>query len=84
MEDNNFCPEEDNGRGGYYAFYFWTDENNAPAVLSEVEGYPMHFNTKEEALEWINKQLDTNVNITWCVTKGDEWKMKALKNMYND
>ena len=81
VQDNEY-PAEDNGRGGYYAFYFWTERNNAPAVLSEVEGYPIHFDTKEEVLEWINKQVDSNVNITWCVTKGNEWDMETLKNMY--
>ena len=74
------CPSYE--KCGYFAFYFWTDRNNAPAVLSEVDGYPKYFETKEEAIAWVDSQVDTNCNITWCVTKSDEWKIEKLKSLY--
>lgn len=71
------CPS-DNGKPTYAVFYFWTRQNNAPRVLREVSGYPKIFDTKEEAVKWISDHVDDNVNITYCITKGDQWDLAAL------
>ena len=71
------CPS-DNRKPTYTVFYFWTRQNNAPRVLREVSGYPKIFDTKEEAVKWISDHVDDNVNITYCITKGDEFDLAAL------
>lgn len=71
----------DNGKPTYTVFYFWTRQNNAPCVLREVSGYPKIFDTKKEAVKWISEHVDNNVNITYCITKGDEYDLTALTSL---
>lgn len=66
----------------YYVFYFWTDKNNAPGMLNNIDGYPKWFKTKKEAIKWISDNVDNNCNITYCITRTNEWSIKKLKDLY--
>lgn len=65
----------------YNVFFFWTTKNNAPRVLREVDGYPIEFTNKEDAVQWISDHVDQNCNITYCITKSNEWDIKKLKDV---
>ena len=51
-------------------------------MLNNIDGYPKWFKTKKEAIKWISDNVDNNCNITYCITRTDEWSIKKLKDLY--
>lgn len=61
----------------FFVYGFWHINENKDLVRKDG-GIDIHeFDDIDEATEFMKKQLMSNVNITWCLTR-DEWYIKKL------
>lgn len=61
----------------FFVYGFWHINENKVLVRKDGSINIHEFDDIDKATEFMKKQLMSNVNITWCLTR-DEWYIKKL------